>query len=194
MEDFLNELRQAMQKVLKPSRYEHTNGVAYTAANLAMRYEVSIDDALIAGILHDNAKYVDTEELIRLCEENDIEITVTESKNPYLLHSKAGAVIAKERYHVTKQEILDAIMYHTTGRPGMTTLEKIIFVADYIEPNRKSIPNLDRIRKEAFLNLDKTVALILYNTLQYLMATKEKADIDEMTIKSYEYYKTKGVD
>lgn len=194
MEELLSELREAMQKELKKSRFEHTNGVAYTAANLAMRYEASIEDALIAGLLHDNAKYVNADELVRLCEEHAIEITAIERKNPYLLHSKAGAIIAKETYHITKQEILDAITYHTTGRPGMTTLEKIIFVADYIEPNRKSIPNLDRIRKEAYRNLDNTVALILKNTLGYLQKTKKKEDIDEMTIESYEYYKAKGVD
>ena len=191
MDESLQTLQNEMKKVLKPSRYEHTLGVAYTAANLAMRYEVSMEDAFLAGLLHDNAKYVDETELIRLCEECHLEITELERKNTYLLHSKAGAVLAKTKYGIKNEDILNAITYHTTGRPGMTNLEKIIFVSDYIEPNRRSIPNLDSIRREAYMNLDKTVALILSNTLNYLLKTKRKEDIDQATIASYNYYKLK---
>lgn len=191
MDDRLQFLREEMSKILKPSRYEHTVGVAYTAANLAMRYQASIEDAYIAGLLHDNAKYVAKEELLRICEENHLPISEIERKNVYLLHSKAGAIKARDFYGIEKEDILNAITYHTTGRPGMSTLEKIIFVADYIEPNRRIIPNLDKIRNEAYLDLDKTVAWILSNTIHYLLETKSKEDIDQTTIESYEYYKLK---
>ncbi len=191
MDNYLQTLQGEMKKVLKQSRYEHTVGVAYTAANLAMRYEASMEDALVAGLLHDNAKYVIDSELIRLCEENHLVISELERKNPYLLHSKAGAVLARLKYDIRNEDILNAITYHTTGRPGMTVLEKIIFVADYIEPNRRIIPNLDAIRREAYINLDRTVAMILSNTLAYLMKTKKKEDIDQATIDSYDYYKLK---
>ena len=191
MDDRLQFLREEMSKILKPSRYEHTIGVAYTAANLAMRYQVSIEDAYIAGLLHDNAKYVAKEELLCICEENHLPISEIERKNVYLLHSKAGAIKARDLYGIEKEDILNAITYHTTGRPGMSTLEKIIFVADYIEPNRRIIPNLDKVRKEAYLDLDRTVAWILSNTISYLLETKSKEDIDQTTIESYEYYKQK---
>ncbi len=191
MDKNLQALQEEMKKVLKPSRYEHTLGVAYTAANLAMRYETSIEDALIAGLLHDNAKYVRDEDMIRICEENHLEISELERKNVYLLHSKVGAVFARDQYGIQNEDILNAIIYHTTGRPGMTTLEKIIFVADYIEPNRKMIPNLGLIRREAYIDLDKTVELILSNTINYLLETKRKEDIDQATIDTYEYYKLK---
>ncbi len=191
MEENLQLLQEEMKKILKPSRYEHTLGVAYTAANLAMRYEASIEDALIAGLLHDNAKYVSDEDMIRICQENHLHISELERKNVYLLHSKVGAVLARDQYGVQKEDILNSILYHTTGRPGMTTLEKIIFVADYIEPNRKIIPNLDLIRREAYIDLNKTVELILSNTINYLLETKRKEDIDQATIDSYEYYKLK---
>ena len=191
MDKNLQALQEEMKKILKPSRYEHTLGVAYTAANLAMRYETSIEDALIAGLLHDNAKYVRDEDMIRICEENHLEISELERKNVYLLHSKVGAVFARDQYGIQNEDILNAIIYHTTGRPGMTTLEKIIFVADYIEPNRKMIPNLGLIRREAYIDLDKTVELILSNTINYLLETKRKEDIDQATIDTYEYYKLK---
>ncbi len=191
MDELIKSIRSDMKSILKESRYEHTLGVAYTAANLAMCYGVSMEDALIAGLLHDNAKYVSDSELIQLCEDNHMEISEIERKHVYLLHSKAGAVLAQRSYDIQKEDILNAIIYHTTGRPGMSVLEKIIFIADYIEPNRKSIPNLEKIRKEAYRNLDKTVAMILSNTLNYLMETKGKEDIDPATINSYEYYKQK---
>ena len=191
MDELLKSLRDDMKKILKPSRYEHTLGVAYTAANLAMRYEASIDDAIIAGLLHDNAKYVSDNELIRICEENQLEISPLERKNAYLLHSKAGAIRARDIYSIENVDILNAITYHTTGRPGMSILEKIVFVADYIEPNRRIIPNLNTIRKEAYQDLDKTVAMILSNTISYLRETKELEDIDRATIDSYEYYRQK---
>ena len=189
MDMILNYLREEMKKSLTPSRFQHTLGVSYTAANLAMRYKVDMNDALIAGLLHDNAKYVTDAELIQVCEKNGLTISAIERKNPYLLHSKVGAVRAKNLYGIKNEDILNAITYHTTGRPGMTNLEKLIFVADYIEPNRRIIPNLELIRNEAYVDLDKTVYLILANTLSYLMNTKELNSIDQTTIDSYEYYK-----
>ncbi len=182
-------MQKEMQNILKPSRYEHTMGVAYTAANLAMRYDVSMEDAFVAGLLHDNAKYMEGDDMLTLCSDNHLTISQTERKNPYLLHAKAGAILARDRFGIENEDILNSITYHTTGRPGMTALEKIVFVADYIEPNRTVIPNLDIIRQEAFVDLDRTVYLILVNTLKYLRATKDKSDIDSMTVASYDYYK-----
>ncbi|WP_286816505.1 bis(5'-nucleosyl)-tetraphosphatase (symmetrical) YqeK [Bacteroides sp. Phil13] len=189
MNQLLHNLREDMQSILKPSRFEHTMGVAYTAANLAMRYDVSMEDAYTAGLLHDNAKYMEGDAMLALCKENEQTVSATEQRNPYLLHAKAGAILARDKYGIENEDILNAITYHTTGRPGMTSLEKIIFVADYIEPNRTVIPGLDIIRQEAYVDLDHTVYLILVNTLKYLKATKDKSDIDTMTVASYDYYK-----
>ena len=115
-----------------------------------------------------------------------IPVSDSERQDPELLHGKLGAYYAKKKCGVTDEEILSAISYHTTGKPGMTLLEKIIFVSDYIEPNRRMVPELPEIRKEAFTDLDGCIIHILKNTLEYL---KEKNTvIDDMTERTYRYY------
>ena len=106
---------------------------------------------------------------------------------PHLLHSKLGAFKAKNEYGIEDQEILDAVRYHTTGRANMTLLEKIIFVADYIEPGRDKAVNLSEIRQLAFVDLDRALLRILEDTLIYLEEGKE--EIDPQTRKTYEYYR-----
>lgn len=91
-----------------------------------------------------------------------------------------------EEYEVTDSDIIHAILNHTTGRPGMSLLEKIIFVADYIEPGRDKAANLDEIRQMAFVSLDAALLRILQDTLLYLESTGE--EIDPMTRRTYDYY------
>jgi predicted HD superfamily hydrolase involved in NAD metabolism len=109
-----------------------------------------------------------------------------ELQSPYLLHSKLGAYLAKEKYGVEDEEILSAIRWHTTGRPNMTMLEKIIFTADYIEPARFKAKNLVHIRWLAFHDLNQAVYQILEDTLHYL--DSGKGEIDEMSRSAYRYY------
>lgn len=181
-----SEMLDKLKGKLTEKRYVHSIGVEYTAACLAMRYGADVQKARLAGLLHDNAKCLPTDDKLKKCEKLKLPINSSERANPDLLHGKLGAYYAKEKYGVKDQEILDAITYHTTGRPGMTLMDKIIFVADYIEPNRKMIFELPEIRKEAFTDLDSCVLHILKNTLEYLDG---KTDIiDEMTEKTYNYY------
>lgn len=181
------QLQKKLQKDLKPSRYQHTLGVAYTAASLAMRYGYPMESAYVAGLLHDCAKYMTPQELIKYCKKHDLPISESEYESPQLLHAKVGARKAKEDYGVTDSEILHAITYHTTGCPGMNLLDKIIFTADYIEPNRCEAPRLTEIRRTAFTKLDQAVSMILFDTLHYLKETGKS--MDETTQRTYEYYK-----
>lgn len=161
----IGKMKTELKKHLDKSRYEHTLGVMYTAAALAMRYQESVEKALVAGLLHDCAKSYSTN----------------------LLHAKVGAQIAKEQYGVLDTYITDAICYHTTGRPNMTLLDKIIYIADYIEPNREKAPNLEILRHLAFQNLDECLLRILKDTLQYLKTNKK--EIDATTEAAYLFYK-----
>lgn len=179
-------IRRAMEKSQDAKRYEHTLGVAYTAAALAMRYEANVKEAELAGLLHDCAKCLSDEKKIAICEKHNISINDIERRNPFLLHAKVGSFLAMEEYHVGNADIVNAILNHTTGRPGMSLLEKIIFVADYIEPNRKQAPNLKEIRKLAFLELDQAMVKILGDTLGYLRSIE--GEIDPMTQKTYDFY------
>ncbi len=207
----LKKLRKEMEKELNGKRYEHTLSVAYTAANLAMIHGEDSEKALVAGMLHDCAKCISGKKLLSICQKNNLEITETEKQNPSaLLHAKVGSFLAKEEYGVEDEEILNAIRYHTTGHPKMSRLEKILYIADYIEPGRKIAPNLFQVRQMAYQDLDKALLKILEDTLNYLQNNHNDADaeaccekengianevsnqaneIDPMTMETYKYYK-----
>lgn len=174
-------------KRLNKHRYEHTIGVADTAKNMAEAFNVNPNQAYLAGILHDCAKYLDDTELLAICAENEVKVTQIEQKKPFLLHSVVGEIIAKERYHITDEEVLSAIRWHTTGKANMSDLEKIIFAADYIEPGRKDLPRLDYLREISTKDLDLLVKSILENMMEYLKSTGE--EIEEHTLEAYNYYK-----
>lgn len=177
-----------IKKVLEEKRFQHTLGVAYTASNLAFVYDYDEKKAFVAGLLHDCAKCLSHEKRLSVCKKNHLDITEVEKENPVLLHAKVGAFFAKEKYEISDTDILDAIRYHTTGRQGMGLLEKIIYVADFIEPHRKKLPRLSEIRKVAFEDLDKAVFMILENSLNYL--EKSDSQIDPTTKDTYLFYKS----
>lgn len=183
----MGKIRKAMEKTLDKKRYEHTLGVSYTAAALAMRYDADLQHALLAGLLHDCAKCMDNGKKTALCKKQGIAITAVEEQNPFLLHAKVGAYLAKEKYGVEEPDVLRAILSHTTGRPGMSLLEKIVYVADYIEPGRRQAPGLPEIRHLAFQDLDQALLRILEDTLGYLGTIG--GEIDPMTQNTYQYYK-----
>lgn len=188
----MKKIKKYLKKHLTKERYHHTVGVAYTAMSMAMKYNPQPDNnefmikAEIAGLLHDCAKCMDNDKKIRICNKNQISYSKIEAENPYLLHGKVGAYIARKEFDILDEDILNAITWHTTGRPDMSLLEKIIFVADYIEPSRRPIPELNLIRQLAFTDIDQAVIKILENTLKYL---NEKGNpVDDMTQKTYDSY------
>ena len=182
-------LRKSLEKELKPDRFDHTLGVAYTAANMAFIHGADVEKALIAGLLHDCAKCMSHEEQVKICEKNKIEISEVERRNHSLLHAKVGMYLARTKYDVYDTDILNAIRWHTTGREDMSLLEKIIYIADFIEPNRKPLEDMDTIRKEAYSDIDRCLAHILHNSVIYLKTIGK--EIDDATMIAYEYYKDK---
>lgn len=182
-----NDIIKALNSKLDQKRFNHTMGVANTAACLAMSEGYDVGKAYLAGLLHDCAKYMTDDEYIAYCEKHDIEMTDVERLNPALLHSKAGAYIAGKKYGVTDEEVISAIRWHTTGHPGMTKLEAIVFLADYIEPNRDHDPELKRIRLEAFDDIDRAIYHVYVNTLKHL--NNSGKSLDPATNETYLYYK-----
>lgn len=196
-------IEKKLKKYIDEKRYIHTKGVEYTAACLAMKYgyeeglraEAQSDFILrarLAGLLHDNAKCMEGKELLAVCQDHNLPVSDNERKNPFLLHGKVGAYYAEKRYEIHDAEILSAIACHTTGKPNMTTLEKIVFVADYIEPGRSrqkqlSSHGLEKVRFLAMTDLNRCVYQISEDTLLYLNS-KNRA-IDDMTRKTRDYYK-----
>ncbi|MDD6307719.1 MAG: bis(5'-nucleosyl)-tetraphosphatase (symmetrical) YqeK [Clostridiales bacterium] len=183
----LHVIRKKLKKELDKGRYEHTKGVMYTAGCLAMAHGYSVEKAMLAGLLHDCAKCIPNDEKIALCEKNHILISQVEYHSPYLLHAKLGAYLAEQIYEVSDPEILHSIKVHTTGEPNMSLLDKIIYIADYIEPGRDKAPNLEQVRQLAFHDLNACMAEILRDTLIYL--SSRGGSIDATTKMTYNFYK-----
>ena len=183
----LENIQKKLEKKLKKERFQHTLGVMYTAGSLAMRYSVNLEEALTSGLLHDCGKFCSVKEQIKLCQKHHIKLTKTELEAPALIHAKLGAYLAEKKYGIDNPRVLDAIRYHTTGRPHMSMMDKIIYLADYIEPGRKMIPGLTEIRELSFTDIEQAVCQCAKSTLKYL--EKSKRFIDPMTKATYEYYK-----
>ena len=176
------EIRKSLKKKLDPFRFEHTMGVAYTCQALAMRYEYDLQKAELAGLLHDCAKRFDNETMLLKCQKREIPMTDGELRDPSLLHAKLGAWYAREKYGIEDPEILTAIECHTTGKKDMTLLDKILYVADYIEPGRFKAPELPAMRKLAFIDLDLACLSIMESILKYLESTN--CPIDMTTVEA----------
>lgn len=182
----IRDIKKELEDILDSKRYEHTLGVAYTAACLAMRYDYNMEKAYIAGLLHDCAKCMSNKDKIEYCEKHDLPITAVEHDNPSLLHAKVGAEMSKRKFNIEDPEIYQAIFYHTTGHPNMTLLDKIIYIADYMEPHRDEAPNLDIVRKQVFIDIDIALFTILKDSVEYLDSSDKP--VDPMTMETYLYY------
>ena len=152
-----------LKSMLKPDRFLHSLGVRDTAAELAKIYGADEKKAEIAGLLHDNAKNMDNQ--YERCRDLEVELDEFEQKTPALVHAKLGAETAKCEFGISDAEIISAIRWHTVGKPDMTLLEKIIFVADLIEPNRK-FPDIAKIRQIAKKNLDEALFMCVEATIK----------------------------
>ena len=186
MDEHIITFRKQLESRLDPMRYEHSLSVSFTCAALAMRYGYDINKAEVAGLLHDCAKRFSDTVLIAKCKKHDILLTEDELRAPAVIHAKYGAWMAEHKFGIQDEEILSAIRCHTTGKPAMGTLDKILYVADYIEPRRDKAGNLPEMRYLAFQDLDRTVYALLTSALAYL--GKKGGNVDRMTRQAFEYY------
>lgn len=159
-----DELRPIALSYLKPKRMPHVLGTEQEAVRLVRRYGGDETQARIAALLHDCTKKLDMAQQLALCERYGIMLDEMEQRALKLLHSKTGAAIARDVFGV-EDAVYDAILYHTTGKPDMTRLEKIIYLADYIEPTR-DFPGVDELRKTVYEDMDKGLLMGLTMTIQ----------------------------
>lgn len=183
----LPKMMKKLEKYLDEDRYAHTMGVMYMCAALAMAHGYDLNAAQTAGLLHDCAKCIPNKKKLKLCEQHQIQLTDFEKNHPVLIHAKLGAYIAEEKYDIVDPEILSSIVWHTTGKPAMTKLEKIVYIADYIEPLRDKAKGLEEVRKTAFRDLDDCMYVILRNTLEYL--GDDPKEVDKNSKDAFAYYK-----
>lgn len=152
----IDEITSFLRQNLTEKRFVHTIGVAETAKSLAEKWGADSDSAFLAGLVHDCAKEIPADDAILHLTKYGYRVDEIERQAPALLHAPLGSFMAKEVFGIDDKAVIDAIMYHTTGRPQMSILEKIIYVADFTEPAR-TYPEAEKIRRLSYEDIDKAV-------------------------------------
>ncbi|MFC7440665.1 bis(5'-nucleosyl)-tetraphosphatase (symmetrical) YqeK [Laceyella putida] len=165
-------LLQATKEQMPKSRWEHTLRVKETAVALATRLGMDPYPAVVASILHDYCKFWPDDTLSAKIQATDLPKDLLQY-NKELWHGPVAAIVAREEFGILDQDILNAIQYHTSGRPHMSLLEKVIWLADYIEPGRR-FPGVDEVRGLAMSNLDQAMIKALDNTILFLIQKGQK--------------------
>ncbi|WP_418627072.1 bis(5'-nucleosyl)-tetraphosphatase (symmetrical) YqeK [Anaerosinus sp.] len=166
-----NELKKILMTKLTNKRYQHSLGVADTAALLAKRFGCCIEKAKIAGLMHDCARAFSNEELLLMANDLEIRVGAIERKLPVLLHAYVGAMIIEKTYGIFDVEIQQAIRNHTTGGKSMGLLDKIIYLADVIEPSR-NFSGVEKLRELAKQDLDVAVLAALDQSIIHIIMQK----------------------
>ncbi|MBS4535852.1 bis(5'-nucleosyl)-tetraphosphatase (symmetrical) YqeK [Clostridium sp. D2Q-14] len=164
----IENIKKELKLEIDKERYNHTLRVVDIAKRLALVYRIDEKKVELAALLHDCGKYKDIDVLLKKVEEFGIILDIISKNNHHLIHSHLGAEIAKKKYDIVDEDILNAIKYHTTGRRDMSILEKVIFIADYIEPER-DFDGIEDIRKLAFEDIDEAIIVSMENTIKYII-------------------------
>lgn len=160
----IENIKTELRKNLSEKRYVHSLGVANEAVKLAERYGADTEKAYVAGLLHDYMKEFPPEKMVEELKRYGVSVNEVAKSAPKTLHGALGACAVRERFKIDDDEIYDAIFFHTTGKANMNILTKIIYIADYIEPNR-SFDGVDRLRKLAYEDIDKAIVLGIDETI-----------------------------
>ena len=165
----IEQMTEKLRNNVEKRRFEHSVSVMEEAVRLAKHYGADVEKARIAGLLHDCAKNFPKEKLYALCDEYNVKLDDISKQEVKLLHGFVGANILKSEYGVDDEEIFDAVYYHTIGKPDMSLLTKIIFIADCIEPTRES-NWADQVRDVVYDDIDKALIVQLDNTIKCVLA------------------------
>ena len=192
MKKILNQIKMefTVAGIVHP-RYYHTIGVIEMALTLNNVHQLHMEKEkiILAAGFHDIAKLLDKSQMLDILVKNYPNEVENLLDYPQIWHSFAGPIYAKEKYYIDDEKVLQAIKYHTTGRPNMTNLEKIIFVSDYIEKITRKEASMIETRKIALKDLDSAVCKTLGDTIMYLKQTHKK--IYDLTQAAYDYYLAK---
>lgn len=178
------QIKNYLKQNLRNKRYEHVLGVRDTAIKLAEHYKEDTEKARFAALIHDCAKNISDDQIILIAEKHKLAIDDITKISPQLLHGSIAAIIAKEEMGITDEDVLNAVTYHTTGRKGMSLLEKIIYIADYIEPSR-NFQGVDELRRAAFQDLDKALIKAFDNTIKFVVERGQLLHINTIEGRNY---------
>ena len=179
----VQQLRPIALSYLKAKRCAHVLGTAATAVKLAEKYGADVHRAEVAGLLHDCTKKLSMPEQLALCEKYGIALDALEKKALKLLHAKTGAALARDVFGVD-DEIYNAILWHTTGKPDMTVLEKVIYLADFIEPTR-DFPGVDALRRTVWEDLDRGLLMGLEMTVEEMEEMGNPIHVNTLAARDY---------
>ena len=154
------------------SRIQHIVGVEQMSVELARHYHIDVEKAAWAGLMHDLAKYFKPSVLLQMARDEGIEVDPVCEANPHLLHADVSAIVARNRFDMQDEAVLEAIALHTLGRPGMSLLSCVVFIADSLEPGRGNTPELEALRQVSFSNLYKAVWLTGDYCLKFLLDSR----------------------
>jgi predicted HD superfamily hydrolase involved in NAD metabolism len=180
----LEKIDSYLRENLKEQRYIHSLGVRDSAILLASLYGENTKKAEIAGLVHDCAKNLKNEELLNMAVNSGIYLDSVSKMEPQLLHGLCGSIIAEKSMGISDKYILDSIIYHTTGRENMTRLDKIIYLADYIEPSR-NFQEVNYLRNLSYIDLDKAMLYAFDITIKYIISKEKLLHME--TIKGRNY-------
>ena len=170
----LQKMKDTLAGNLTRHRYAHTLGVADTAKRLAVRFGVDEEKAYLAGILHDCAKWMDVPQMMSVMREMNVTPDEAEKETPAVLHAPAGKACAMRDFGITDSDVLEAIRTHTVGGAGMSALQKLIYLSDFIEPGREEFPGLKEVRAIAETDLNAAVLACANLTMNYVNETGRK--------------------
>lgn len=177
-----------LASMLTPQRYVHSLGVMKTAETMARHFGENVEKARLAGLLHDCAKDIDKNEMVVLCDRLGVLLDPVKREQRSLIHADLGAKMLETEFGITDQEIIGAVKYHTLGREHMTNLEKILYLADMIEPNRKPFEGLETLRRLCESNLDCAMLFAVERSIEYILHRHKK--LHSQTLATQQYFLT----
>lgn len=180
----IDEMKQKLENTLSTKRFVHSLNVMDTAKELASKYGEDEEKAAIAGLLHDCAREIKGDKIFELCSTFGIPVDYITQHQPDLLHGPIGSFLARQDYGIGDVGILRAIYSHTTGRENMELLEKIVFMADYIEPNR-NFPGVDEARMDVGTDINKALVIALNRTIKHVMIKGALIHPDTISARNY---------
>ncbi len=181
-------LEEKLVTMLTPERYQHSLGVMQTAEKMAKRFGVDVTKARLAGLLHDCAKDIDKGEMVALCDKLGVELDPVKREQRSLIHADLGAKMLETEFGIEDPEIISAVKFHTLGRANMTDLEKILYLADVIEPNRKPYEGIDTLRQLCESNLDCAMLFAIDRSVEYVRHRHKK--LHSQTLETQQYFLT----
>lgn len=182
----LEAMEQKLRGMLSEKRYHHSLGVMETAIEMAEIFGVDVEKARLAGLLHDCAKDIERSKRIPLCKELGVHLDPVKKDQKGLIHADLGAKMVETEFGITDIEVINAVKYHTLGRENMTDLEKILYLADIIEPNRKPFDGIEELRSLCRSNLDCAMLYALERSIEYIQHRHKK--LHSQTLQAQQYF------